>query len=76
MQENNDNFTYLKGIISNLNEDICRGAAIMENSQTISFHYFLFKRIPFSRFPKLNDKIIATYQDNRLISVRIDCDDK
>ena len=75
MRENNTNFTYLRGIISSLNDNICRGTAVMENSQIKSFHYFLFNRIPFSRFPKLNDKIIATYQDGRLISIRIDHDD-
>jgi hypothetical protein len=72
MQENNSNLTYLKGAITNLNDDICRGAAIMENSQIISFHFILFKRNPFSKFPKVNDKIIATFQDDKLISVKLD----
>lgn len=77
MQENSGNFIYLKGIVIELKDDIARAKAILEDSRVITFHYTTFKSNPPTRFPKLNEKIIVTYQDNLLfgfISVRSDCD--
>lgn len=60
MQENNGNLTYLKGIITSCEETSGRYYA---NSTTFQ------SNLP-TRFPFEGEWILATYQDDRLISVR------
>ena len=59
MQENNTTFIYLKGIITDINNDICRAKAILEDSRVISFRYRTYKSNHLTRSPKINEKIIV-----------------
>jgi hypothetical protein len=70
MQENNSNFTYLKGIITSCEETSGRYCANLENNSVIRFHSTTFQSNIPTRFPFEGEWIIATYQDDRLISVR------